>query len=218
MNDDLTLDEIRALLAPVLARHAAFDGWRPPAVAMAAREKGVDEDVAQLAFADGPVAMIDAWFASIDAAMVDALPPETLATLSIRRKIVALVEARLAIVAPDKEALRRALAILALPTNAPRAGKLAWRAADAMWRAAGDTATDLNHYSKRATLTALYAATLIAFLDDDSEDRAETRAFLARRVEDVMRFEKWKSRIKGAGGGERLSLSRFIGRLRYPVV
>lgn len=218
MNDDLTLDEIRALLAPVLARHAAFDGWRPPAVAMAAREKGVDEDVAQLAFADGPVAMIDAWFASIDAAMVDALPPETLATLSIRRKIVALVEARLAIVAPDKEALRRALAILALPTNAPRAGKLARRAADAMWRAAGDTATDLNHYSKRATLTALYAATLIAFLDDDSEDRAETRAFLARRVEDVMRFEKWKSRIKGAGGGERLSLSRFIGRLRYPVV
>ena len=218
MNDDLTLDEIRALLAPVLARHAAFDGWRPPAVAMAAREKGVDEDVAQLAFADGPVAMIDAWFASIDAAMVDALPPETLATLSIRRKIVALVEARLAIVSPDKEALRRALAILALPTNAPRAGKLAWRAADAMWRAAGDTATDLNHYSKRATLTALYAATLIAFVDDDSEDRAETRAFLARRVEDVMRFEKWKSRIKGAGGGERLSLSRFIGRLRYPVV
>lgn len=218
MNDDLTLDEIRALLAPVLARHAAFDGWRPPAVAMAAREKGVDEDVAQLAFADGPVAMIDAWFASIDAAMVDALPAETLATLSIRRKIVTLVEARLAIVAPDKEALRRALAILALPTNAPRAGKLAWRAADAMWRAAGDTATDLNHYSKRATLTALYAATLIAFLDDDSEDHAETRAFLARRVEDVMRFEKWKSRIKGAGGGERLSLSRFIGRLRYPVV
>lgn len=218
MNDDLTLDEIRAQLAPVLARHAAFDGWRPPAVAMAAREKGVGEDVAQLAFADGPVAMIDAWFASIDAAMVDALPAETLATLSIRRKIVTLVEARLAIVAPDKEALRRALAILALPTNAPRAGKLAWRAADAMWRAAGDTATDLNHYSKRATLTALYAATLIAFLDDDSEDRAETRAFLARRVEDVMRFEKWKSRIKGAGGGERLSLSRFIGRLRYPVV
>ena len=218
MNDDLTLDEIRALLAPVLARHAAFDGWRAPAVAMAAREKNVDEDVAQLAFADGPVAMIDAWFASIDAAMVDALPPETLAPLSIRRKIIALVEARLDIVAPDKEALRRALAILALPTNAPRAGKLAWRAADAMWRAAGDGATDLNHYSKRATLTALYAATLIAFLDDDSEDHAETRAFLARRVEDVMRFEKWKARVKGAGGGERISLSRFIGRLRYPVV
>ena len=218
MSDDLTLDEIRALLAPVLARHAAFDGWRAPAVTMAAREKGVDEDVAQLAFSDGPAGMIDAWFASIDAAMVEALPPETLAPLSIRRKIIALVEARLDLVAPDKEALRRALAILALPTNAPRAGKLAWRAADAMWRAAGDSATDLNHYSKRATLTALYAATLIAFLDDDSEDHVDTRAFLARRVEDVMRFEKWKARVKGAGGGERLSLSRFIGRLRYPVV
>lgn len=218
MSDDLTLDEIRALLAPVLARHAAFDGWRAPAIAMAAREKGIDEDVAQLAFPGGPVAMIDAWFASIDAAMIEALPPEKLAPLSIRGKIIALVEARLTIVAPDREALRRALAILAIPTHAPHAAKLAWRAADAMWRAAGDTATDLNHYSKRATLTALYAATMLAFLDDESEDYADTRAFLARRVEDVMRFEKLKARVKGAGGGERLSLSRFIGRLRYPVV
>ena len=90
---DLTLDEIRALLAPVLPRHAAFDGWRPQAVAMAAQEKGVDVDIAQLAFADGAMGMIDAWFASIDAAMLDALPAEGLSALSIRRRIIALVVA-----------------------------------------------------------------------------------------------------------------------------
>lgn len=213
---DLTLDEIRALLAPGLARHAAFDGWRPQAVAMAAAEKGVDAEIAQLAFADGAVDMIDAWFASIDARMSDALPAEALATLSIRRKIIALLEARLALLAPDREALRRALAILALPTNAPRAAKLAWRAADIMWRAAGDTATDFNHYSKRTTLTAVYASTLLVFVDDESEDHADSRAFLARRIEGVMRFEQAKAKWKGIGGGERLSLSRFIGRLRYP--
>ncbi|CAM8673158.1 COQ9 family protein [Sphingobium sp.] len=215
---DLTLDEIRALLAPVLARHAAFDGWRPQAVAMAAAEKGVDADIAALAFADGPIAMIDAWFASIDARMVAALQADELAALSIRRKITALVEARLTLLAPDREALRRAIAILALPTNAVRAGKLGWRAADVMWRAAGDTATDFAHYSKRTTLTALYAATLLVFVDDESEGHADSRAFLARRIEDVMRFEKFKAKVKGAGGGERLSLSRFIGRLRYPAI
>jgi len=118
MTQDMTLDEIRDLLAPVLARHAAFDGWRKEAVIMAAAEKGVDADIAALAFADGPVDMIDAWFASIDAAMLDALPPETLDALSIRKKIIALVEARLALVAPDREALRRALAILAMPLMA----------------------------------------------------------------------------------------------------
>ncbi|WP_409593681.1 COQ9 family protein [Sphingobium sp. SA2] len=214
----MTLDEIRDLLAPVLARHAAFDGWRKEAVMMAAAEKGVDADIAALAFADGPVDMIDAWFASIDAAMLDALPPETLDALSIRKKIIALVEARLALVAPDREALRRALAILAMPTNTARAARLGWRAADAMWRAAGDTSTDLAHYTKRMTLAGVYAATLLVFVDDASEGHADSRAFLARRIEGVMRFEKLKAKIKGVGGGERLSLARFVGRLRYPAI
>ena len=185
---------------------------------MAAAEKGVDADIAALAFADGPVDMIDAWFASIDAAMLDALPPETLDALSIRKKIIALVEARLALVAPDREALRRALAILAMPTNTARAARLGWRAADAMWRAAGDTSTDLAHYTKRMTLAGVYAATLLVFVDDASEGHADSRAFLARRIEGVMRFEKLKAKIKGVGGGERLSLARFVGRLRYPAI
>lgn len=215
---DLTLDEIRALLAPVLPRHAAFDGWRAPAVAMAAGEKGIDPEIAALAFPGGAIDMIDAWFASIDARMTIDLPLETLAAMSIRTKVTALIEARLALLAPDREALRRAMAIMAIPTNAPRAAKLGWRAADAMWRAAGDTATDLNHYSKRATLGAVYAATLLVFVDDESEGLADSHAFLARRIEDIMRFEKAKARFQGIGGGERLSLSRFIGRLRYPVM
>jgi ubiquinone biosynthesis protein COQ9 len=87
-----------------------------------------------------------------------------------------------------------------------------------MWRAAGDTATDLAHYSKRTTLTAVYAATLLVFVDDESEGQADSRAFLARQIENVMQFEKLKAKVKGAGGGERLSLSRFIGRLRYPAI
>ncbi|WIA57481.1 COQ9 family protein [Sphingobium sp. WTD-1] len=215
---DLTLDEIRALLAPILPRHAAFDGWRPEAVAMAAAEKNIDADVAALAFDGGAMGMIEAWFASIDTRMLDALPADTLATMSIRKKISALIETRLALLAPDREALRRAQAILAMPTNAVRAAKLGWHAADIMWHAAGDTATDLNHYSKRATLGSIYAATLLTFVNDESEDHADSRAFLARRIEGIMRFEKMKARFKGVSDGEHLSLSRFIGRLRYPAV
>ncbi len=218
MSDDLTLDEIRLVLAPVLARHAAFDGWKPQAVAMAASEKGIDADIAMLAFGDGPVDMIDAWFDSIDARMLDRLPPETLAPLSIRKKIAALIEARLDLLAPDREALRRALAILAMPTNAPRAAKLGWRAADRMWRAAGDVAADFSHYSKRTTLAAIYAATLMSFIDDESDGQADSRAFLSRRIEGVMRFEKLKATFKPSADTERLSLSRFIGRLRYPAI
>ncbi len=214
--EDPTLDEVRAALTADVATNAAFDGWGPQAVATAAQLHGVDPDIARLAFNDGAVAMIDAWFAHIDAEMARQLPPETLGQMKIRARITALVETRLAIVAPDRESLRRAAAILAMPQNLPRAAKLGWRAADAMWRLAGDTATDFNHYTKRMTLSAVYGSTIAVFLDDDSEDYAGTRAFLARRIDNVMQFEKVKAQAK-ARTEHRPSLSRFIGRLRYPV-
>ena len=215
--NDFTLDELRPALAPLVARNAAFDGWTPAAVENAARAANIDPAVAKLAFAAGAGAMIDAWFAAIDGAMLAKLPPETLNNMKISARIAALVETRLDLLARDREALRRALAILAMPQNLRDSARLGWRAADIMWRAAGDTATDYNHYSKRAILTGVYAATLLVFLDDESEGQADTRAFLARRIAGIGRFERTKARLTG-GSTERLSLARFVGRLRYPAV
>ncbi len=214
---DPTLDEMRLMLARELPHHAAFDGWTPEAMALAADATGINRDVAALAFPGGAMDMIDAWFADIDAVMLAALPPEKLGTMKIRAKIAALVEARIDVVGVEIEALRRALAVLALPQNLPRAAKLGWRAADAMWHAAGDTATDFNHYSKRAILGGVYMATIMAMMDDESEGYADTRAFLGRRIDGVMRFEKFKGRFSHSAP-ERLSLARFLGRLRYPAV
>jgi len=211
-----TLDEMRVALAAELPQHAGFDGWSPVALEMAAHAIDIDPAVARLAFSGGAIDMIDAWFAHIDTQMLADLPPEALSVMKVRARITALVQARLDIVAADMEALRRALAVLALPQNLLRAARLDWRAADAMWRAAGDTATDFNHYSKRAILGTVYAATVLAMLADDSEDRADTRAFLDRRIEGIMRFEKTKARFSRPDA-ERLSLARFIGRLRYPA-
>ena len=216
MNDP-TLDEMRVLLAAELPRHAAFDGWTPAALDLAAASTGIDPAVAQLAYPGGAVDMIDAWFAHVDTAMLELLSPETLAAMKVRQRITALVEARLDLVAKDGEALRRALAVLAQPQNLARAARLNWRAADAMWRAAGDTATDYNHYTKRALLGGVYAATVMAMMADESDGRADTRAFLARRIEGIMQFEKFKARFSRAAP-ERLSLARFLGRLRYPAV
>ena len=213
--DDMTLDELRPLLAAELPKDAAFDGWTDKAVAAAASRIGVNPDVAALAFPGGAIDMIDAWFAHIDVAMDAALPAATLATMKIRQRITALVEARLALLAPHREALRRAQNIMASPFNGSRALRLGWRAADMMWRAAGDTATDYNHYTKRAILGSVYGATLLTFVNDESADYADTRAFLGRRIEGIMQFEKVKARVAGAGD-RYFSLSRFLGRLRYP--
>jgi ubiquinone biosynthesis protein COQ9 len=213
---EMTLDELRAALAPLVPAHAAFDGWSDEALAMAAAELGVPAERARLAFPGGQVQMIDGWFDATDKAMLVAFPPERIAGMKIRERIRELVLFRLEAMRPHREALRRALAILSLPQNLPQGARLAWRSADRMWRLAGDTATDLNHYSKRALLVGVYGSTSLVFLDDESADLADTRAFLNRRIDDVMRFEKFKASWRGTG--ERLpSLSRFLGRLRYPA-
>jgi ubiquinone biosynthesis protein COQ9 len=213
---DLTLDELRVALAPAIADAAVFDGWNDAALVAAAAQEGVDADVARLAFPKGSMDMIAGWITGVDRAMEAALPPERLATMKIRERIRALVQVRLDAVAGQEEALRRALAIMAMPQNAGRALKLGWSSADAMWRLAGDTATDYNHYTKRAILASLYAATLAVFVSDRSADKAETRAFLDRRIDGVMRFEKAKARFLRPGE-ERFSAARFLGRLRYPA-
>ena len=219
---DPTLDEIRAYLAPHIAREAAFDGWTKEAVINAARAENVDEDLALLAFnIEGkridPMDLIDAWIESIDVEMERRLPAEKLGTMKIRERIRQLVETRIDLLAENRESLRRALAIEAMPLNAPRALKWGWRSADIMWRLAGDTATDYNHYTKRAMLGSIYAATLAILINDDSDNQIETRAFLGRRIDNVMSFEKAKFQFL-ARTEHMPSLSRFIGRLRYPGV
>ncbi len=214
--DDPTLDEICATLIPLVAESAAFDGWGDTAILAAATQIGVDSDLAKLAMPGGAIDHIDRWFGWIDAEMAHRLPPEKLAEMKIRLRITRLVEVRLEIANPQKESLRRALAILAMPQNLVRATQLGWRAADTMWRLAGDTTTDFNHYSKRTLLGGVYASTLAAYMGDDDPDFQETRAFLARRIDTVMQIEKakagWQKR-----GENRISMSRFIGRLRNPA-
>lgn len=213
---DSSLDAMRLALAPAIADAAAFDGWGEEAVRAAAEQVGIDPDAALFAFQGGAIDMIDAWIAAIDADMVAAFPADKLVGMKIREKIRSLVQFRLDTIAWQQEALRRALAIMAMPQNAPRALKLGWRSADAMWRLAGDTSVDYNYYTKRTILAGIYAATLAVFADDKSDDFADTRAFLDRRIDGIMRFEKAKAKWLNPDR-EHFSPARLLGRLRYPV-
>lgn len=213
---DPTLDEIRAALAPLIARNAAFDGWSYAAVDSAAVELEIEPDVAALVFNGNAMRMVDAWIDSIDQELARRLTASRLNALKIRDRITILLATRLEIMNPDREALRRAMAIMAMPQNIVRGTKVGWRSADRMWRMAGDTASDFNHYTKRATLSAVYGSTISVFVNDESPDFIDTRAFLDRRIENVMQFEKVKAQAR-ARKEYAPSLSRFIGRLRYPA-
>jgi ubiquinone biosynthesis protein COQ9 len=208
------LEKLRRRLALAVGENAVFDGWTRKAVDSAAAQLGIDPVQARLAMPKGQVAMIDVYIQEVDLALEAYFTPERLKALKIREKIRALVWRRLEVMGPAREAVRRALAVLAMPQNLPLALKASWRTTDLMWRLAGDTSTDFNHYTKRMTLGAVYGSTLLVWLDDQSEGWIETGTFLDRRIDDVMRFEKFKAEWRGSS--DRLSLSRFLGRLRYP--
>lgn len=210
------LERLRLKLALDVGANAAFDGWNAKAVESAASQNGVDPAQARLAFPKKPADMVDAYIAGVDAAMEKQFSAEKMSALKVRDRIRALIWYRLEVMAPAREAVRTGLSILAMPQNLPLALNAAWRSSDLMWRIAGDTATDYNHYSKRLILSGVYGSTLLAWLDDQSPDWADTGAFLDRRLAEVMRFEKWKASWAG-GDLHRPSLTRFLGRLRYPA-
>ena len=217
---DMTLDELRVALAPDIAASAIFDGWNETALVAAAEMAGCHVDVAKLAFPDKPMNgramdMIEAWITSVDLAMEAEWPQERLAELKIRDRIRELVTFRLKAVEDIDEAVRRAISVMAMPQNAPRGLQLGWRSADIMWRLAGDTSTDYNHYTKRTILAGIYSATLAYFINDDSDGKEKSYEFLDRRIEGVMKFEKAKAKFTNREV-ELPSLTRFLGRLRYP--
>jgi ubiquinone biosynthesis protein COQ9 len=211
-HDDVPLPNMAPRLIAAMLPHVAFDGWTEKALAAAARDLGFDADLAALALPDA-AAMLTAWGALANDRMAEVMAGTH--NMKIRDRIRMALVTRLE--QGDREVTRRALALLAQPQHAALAARLTWNAADAMWRAAGDTATDYNHYTKRTILSAIYSATLLHWTQDDSADFAATRAFIDRRIDGVMRFEKAKSRLIGAGA-KLPNPARFLGRLRYPAV
>jgi len=214
MESPSPLERLRRELALPVGENAVFDGWTRAAVDSAARQLGLDPVQARLAMPKTQAGMIDLYIQEVDRALEAWFTPQRIAKLKIRQRIRALVWHRLEIMGPARESVRRGLAILAMPQNVPLALRIGWRSADVMWRIAGDTSTDFNHYTKRMTLGAVYGSTLLAWLDDHSDGFSDTADFLDRRIDDVMRFEKFKADWRSSS--EHLSLSRFLGRLRYP--
>lgn len=216
MIEDIPLAELRPRLIAAMLPNVPFDGWTALARDAAADAQGIDRDIAAMALPDA-AAMADAFTARADAMMADAMMAAGTSTMKVRDRIRLALRTRFEQANEDRESVRSALAVMLVPANAALAATTLWRTADAMWRAAGDTATDFNHYSKRAILGSVYSACLLYWLDDDSDDHQATWAFIDRRIDGIMAFEKAKARFNNAMANMP-SPARFLGRLRYPSV
>jgi ubiquinone biosynthesis protein COQ9 len=193
-------DAKQAILAAALV-HVPFDGFTDKVLERAAKEAGVAHgEIARLLPA-GPLSLVEAFSESADAEMARLLARTKLSTMKVRERIALAVKTRIAVLRPNKEAARRAAAFLTLPPNAATAIKLLYNTVDAIWRAVGDTSTDFNFYTKRAILAGVYSTTLMRWFSDTSDEEEITNAFLQRRIENVMQFEKFKAQVRERASG-----------------
>ncbi len=195
MRDD---DRRRDALIEAVLPDVPFDGWSNATIATAAQRIGIDDVEIAALLPRGPRDAVAAFSRWADRKMLAALDATSLETMKVRERIATAVRARLAALEPHREAVRRALALLALPQNVPLGVRLLYDTVDAIWYAAGDTATDFNFYTKRGLLAGVLASTTLYWLDDRSAGAEATHGFLDRRLADVMRIPRLGSRLREA--------------------
>ena len=189
---DFGTDPTRAALLRAMLPHVPFEGWSDRAFEAAAGEAEVTLGEARASAPRGAIDLAVEWHRQGDRLMLRALREADLAAMKMRERIAFALRARMAAL-PQREALRRSAALFALPQNAALGARLLWETADAIWTALGDASRDGNWYSKRATLAAVLASVVLYRLGDDSPDLHRTSAFIDRRIDGVMAFEKWKA-------------------------
>ncbi|MEK6205211.1 MAG: COQ9 family protein, partial [Amylibacter sp.] len=188
----LALERLVTAALPLVS----FDGWSANTLENAIKDTGINPGLAHQACPRGAVDLALAFHRMGDAKMQEALAMADLSDMRFRDQIAKAVQLRIEVVANQKEAVRRGVTLFALPTNASEGARALWATTDKIWNVLGDTSEDVNWYTKRATLSAVYSATLLYWLGDDSADSAETWAFLDRRIDNVMQFESVKAKLK----------------------
>lgn len=216
---DPSMTARRAILMAALT-HVPFEGWTGKTLKQGVADAGLPDGAKALYFPGGPVELIAFWAEMCDEHAAQALAETDQTALKIRQKVTNGVIARMEAIGPHEEAARRAMAKLSLPSSGAAGAKILWSAADTIWRAIGDTSTDVNFYSKRTVLSAVISTTLPIWLSDESAGKEEARAFLDRRIENVMQFEKVKAKAKAFTAGmpdpvEALSKLRYGHKKRW---
>jgi ubiquinone biosynthesis protein COQ9 len=192
---DNGLEQAKQAILQAALPHVPFDGWSEATFAAAITDSGVALGLARALYPRAGLDLALHYHHSGDAQMVERLQAANLATMRYSDRVAFAIRTRLELVT-DRELVRRGTTLFSLPQNAGEGASAIWGTADAIWKALGDTSTDLNWYSKRATLSGVYAATVLFWLGDDSPNHSATWDFLDRRLRDVMQIEKFKSALR----------------------
>ncbi|WP_134725178.1 COQ9 family protein [Paracoccus luteus] len=193
--------------------HVPFEGMNQRAIAAGARDLGMSPDLARALIPQGGAGLAAAYHRRGDAALRDRIAAAPV-TGRFRDRVAGAIWERLLLA--DPELVRAGAAIMALPQNAGLGARLMWETADSIWNGLGDTAADVNWWTKRATLASVWGAVVLYWLGDQSNGKADTRAFIDRRIDGVMQIEKLKASARRLPGAAALA-DLATGWIRKPA-
>jgi ubiquinone biosynthesis protein COQ9 len=198
--------------------NVTFDGWTDRVLAEAVEDANVEPALARMAFPRGGIDLALSFHHMMDRALARKMEETDLGELRYSDRVARAIEMRLELIAPHRDAVRRAAALLALPIYAPDGARAIWQTADTIWTGLGDSSEDVNWYTKRATLSGVYSACVLYWLGDESPDMEATRAFIDRRIADVMQFEKVKAGFRNSPLGRAFEAGpgRILSQIRKP--
>lgn len=196
--DNTDITRIRDDIVESALPHVAFDGWSWALVEQACRDAGYEPAMARAVFPGRMKDVLDGFADLADRKMMAGLDDIDPGALRVRERVRTALLARYEFLCPHKEALRESVQFWMVPSRKPRAAKIVWRTADRIWDWAGDTATDYNRYTKRGLLAGILVSATLVFLNDESAHMDNTKAFIDRRIENVLQFGKWINRVKKA--------------------
>lgn len=216
MDKQTSMESARDRILAAALPHVAFEGWSEAAVRDALTDSQTDAALGRALFPRGGLDLAVAYHRAGDAVMSEALSLRDLGAMRFRDRVALAVRLRLE--GADKELVRKGSALFALPQHAAEGAGLIWSTADAIWTALGDTSRDLNWYTKRASLSAVYGATVLFWLGDTSEGQEESWNFLDRRIDNVMQIEKAKAGLRANPLAKALMQGplRFLEAIRAP--
>ncbi|MEL6408934.1 MAG: COQ9 family protein [Pseudomonadota bacterium] len=190
----MTDRDVKSKLLQSIKPHVPFDGWSEAAFRAACEDAEISSGLAKAACPRGAIDLAIAFHQEGDAEMVARVTGQDQSALRYSEKVAAAIRHRLEAI-EDKELVRRGATLFALPNNVADGAKLIWGTSDKIWKVLGDTSEDHNWYTKRATLSGVYSATVLFWLGDESPEQEATWSFLERRIDDVMRVEKIKAKL-----------------------
>ena len=195
---------------------ACFDGWNEATITKAAVKAGLPALEGRRLFPDGVAEVFSCYAEMVDSALLEKAAAANLSSMRVHERVAWLLRTRLELIAPHKEAIRRAVSLMAMPWHHGKLIRSVWDVSDMIWQLAGDSSTDFNYYTKRTLLMQVYASTILFWLNDDSPNTEASWEFLDRRIQDVLKMGKQigKTRASVSASVEGL-MDQLLNRQKY---